>query len=480
MNVDFNKVYNLDCIDFLKSLPENSVDSIVTDPPAGISFMAKEWDSDKGGKDNWIKWMTSVMEECKRVLKPGGHALVWAIPRTSHWTTTAMEDAGFDIRDKIYHVFGTGFPKSLDISKAIDNTLGVDRQSVGVVKGMGKQNPQWNGVENGRSENFFKPEYEKTVATSPEAKQFSGWGTALKPAAEEWILARKPIEKGLSVAQNCMKWGTGGLNIDGCRIQINPIVDMSQIRTMNRNLNEIDNGWGMNKISSDCPQVVRQDGRFPSNLIIDDSEEIKKEFEKYGNSKSTGGQKSLGAFRNGDVYGVGKDIRESDDPGYGYQGSVSRFFYCAKANQEDRDEMIGDFEEKYQANAEFRPNHLQSALDGYSGKSHGRYTKRKNNHPTVKHTSLMIYLVRLITPTGGLVLDPFSGSGSTGKACVIEGFNFLGCELDSDFVEIANARIEYAIENRDKLVKKYSSKVDVVLPKMNDSVNPDTDFNDFF
>jgi hypothetical protein len=196
---------------WLKKIPDNSIDSIVTDPPAGISFMGRGWDTDKGGRDHWIAWMQEVATECKRVLKPGGHAFVWAIPRTSHWTATAWENAGFEIRDVVAHIFGSGFPKSLNIGKAVDKLQGNEREVIGEnqnVKGRNLREIDTLNVGAGAGNNT-----EITKGTS----EWEGWGTALKPAREDWLLMRKPLSE-KTVAENCLKWGTGGINIDESRV----------------------------------------------------------------------------------------------------------------------------------------------------------------------------------------------------------------------------------------------------------------------
>lgn len=204
---------NDDCLTALKAMSDNSVDSLVTDPPAGISFMGKDWDKDKGGRDQWIAWMTEVMAECLRVMKPGAHGLVWAIPRTSHWTATALEDAGFEVRDVVTHLFGSGFPKSLDISKAIDKAAG----QVGPIIG---KNPAYREKQlehDAQWETAMRPLHKHGPATE-EAKQWQGFGTALKPASEHWVLVRKPCSE-KTVAANVLKHGCGGLNIDQTRIK---------------------------------------------------------------------------------------------------------------------------------------------------------------------------------------------------------------------------------------------------------------------
>jgi site-specific DNA-methyltransferase (adenine-specific) len=220
--------------------------------------MNREWDRDKGGKADWIQWMQSVADQCLRVIKPGGHALVWAIPRTSHWTGTAWEDAGWQPRDKIYHIFGSGFPKSLDISKAIDKAAGAEREVVRTAKGAGSSNTESLGV--------FRQEYMVTAPATEAAKQWEGWGTALKPAAEEWWLFRKPLIG--TVAANVLEHGTGGLNIDGCRVETNPEVDDPRLGgkgdwssdKMAKNVYE--GGYAGDRVGS-SPL-----GRFPANFIL--------------------------------------------------------------------------------------------------------------------------------------------------------------------------------------------------------------------
>jgi hypothetical protein len=236
---------------WLKKIPDNSIDSIVTDPPAGISFMGRGWDTDKGGRDHWIAWMQEVATECKRVLKPGGHAFVWAIPRTSHWTATAWENAGFEIRDVVAHIFGSGFPKSLNIGKAVDKLQGNERKTVGKDKSGSERNCM--------AGDFTGGEYDLTKGTS----EWEGWGTALKPAREDWLLMRKPIES-KTVAENCLKWGTGGINIDESRVENPNYVEKLVSRKANPDL-----VYGLGKDSHDYTKAETSPlGRFPANLIL--------------------------------------------------------------------------------------------------------------------------------------------------------------------------------------------------------------------
>lgn len=376
-----------DCLEIIKTFESNSIDSLVTDPPAGISFMGKAWDSDKGGRDAWIAWMTEVMAECLRVLKPGAHALVWAIPRTSHWTTTALENAGFEIRDVVTHLFGTGFPKSLDVSKAIDKAAGAERMAIA-------QNPnacksQESYSLDGESGNFKAIYGPITEPTTDAAKQWQGWGTALKPACEFWVLCRKPLSE-KTVAANVLKWGTGALNIDASRIagQVpKPVHGVSSRQ------GEI---YGKYR---DEPQLSEPHvaGRFPANLVLDDEAAAALD-EQSGFSQSPG--KVTRGGKRQQAFGMSeqRDVSCPSD-----SGGASRFFYVAKASKSDKG--------------------------------------ADNSHPTVKSTALMSYLIKLITPPDGLVLDPFMGSGSTGVAAKREGFEFVGVEQEQTYFEIAKQRL---------------------------------------
>jgi len=337
-----------DCLDVLRGMPDASVDAVVTDPPYGLSFMGKRWDYDVP--------TVAIWSECLRVLKPGGHLLSFGGSRTYHRMAVNVEDAGFEIRDQVMWVYGSGFPKSHNISKAIDRS--------------GK--------------------------ATPAAQQWDGWGSALKPAHEPIVLARKPLgEK--TLAANVLEHGTGGLNIDGCRVG-----DENMSAQFDREWNKqgAEFGFGNGLRASKGKKVP--DGRFPANLIHDGSAEVVELFPRAG------------------------------------EKSAARFFYCAKASKADRDEGLEAFAEQQRA--------FFQTGNGTSGKpsSIGHYVTQCNTHPTVKPTDLMAYLIRLITPPGGVVLDPFVGSGSTGKAAIREGFKFIGIEREAEYIAIARARIEAA------------------------------------
>jgi site-specific DNA-methyltransferase (adenine-specific) len=342
-----------DCLDKLKELDDNSIDSIVTDPPYGLSFIGKKWDYDVPSVEIW--------EECMRVLKPGGYLLSFAGSRTYHRMAVRIEDAGFEIRDQIMWIYGSGFPKSHDVGKNIE------KRKVGGIKNL-KQIGTKHGikVETGTQGFSYSKEYVPGVSMGGKqiggqipvyeiTNDYKGWGTALKPAHEPIVMARKPLS-GKTVADNVIEWGTGGINIDDSRIETTDNLD-----------------------------------RFPANIIFDEE--------------------------------AGKLLDEQ------YITEVSRFFYCPKTSKSDRNEGTD------------------------------------NNHPTVKPTDLMLYLIRLVTPKGGTTLDPFMGSGSTGKAAIRGGFDFIGIEREKEYLQIAESRINYEINNpykeeKDKTVEVKSQVID--------------------
>jgi DNA modification methylase len=647
-----HQLHHGDCLEVLKTMADNSVDSIVTDPPYGLSFMGKKWDYDVPSEDVW--------RECLRVLKPGGHLLAFAGTRTQHRMAVRIEDAGFEIRDMIAWVYGSGFPKSANVSKmidqqeknkwsniskaidnidhsgiltawkehsktasnagllfrskspevglpmpcsgfvlgnvvllanpentdavalvaelslcearhttegillsaqscaesstteskspativasqpaspgatldtrdsfalesawgwqdentadklkaaealmiwlgskpssrqgdtaalcaaltedlkvitlsqsktfqnfdttrqtecasaitatitestaaslisftvdtlkskSIDKAAGAEREVIGKVAGMGKQNPEWNGTAQGRTENSFRPEYDATSPATEAAKQWQGWGTALKPALEPITVARKPLgEK--TVAANVLEHGTGAINVDGCRVAIDMAIDDPRLggngdwssEKMAKNVYE--GGYAGVRVGS-SPQ-----GRWPANLIHDGSDEVVGLFpQTHGHGSKVHSGSDKGIFD----WGTAKRAQTGGEP-----GSAARFFYCAKASKKDRDE-----------GCEGMPvvTH-QSGMGGAmptddDGNARDRFkAESRNHHPTVKPTALMRYLCRLVTPPGGVVLDPFMGSGSTGKAAVLEGFHFIGIEREAEYLQIAKARIE--------------------------------------
>lgn len=404
-------VINMECLIGMRMmLADNSIDAVVTDPPYGLSkqpdmnevlrhwlngddyvhtgggFMGKTWDSFVPGPSIW--------KEVFRVLKPGGHLLAFFGTRTYDLGTLAIRLAGFEIRDQIDWVYGSGFPKSLDISKAIDKTAGAEREVIGNNPNHRKDSGiNYEGVYSGcNTGNKYI-----TAPATDEAKQWQGWGTALKPAHEPICVARKPLAG--TVADNVLQFGTGGMNIDGCRVG-------HEVR-FNPPAGNKAGGNSLNMSAVGMPENAEGNtvsGRFPANFIHDGSDEVVNLF----------------------------------------PGGSARFFYCAKASKSDRDEgvMLAMVTAAEMTDREPDTDGLNSPRAGA-----GRTSGARNNHPTVKPTALMQWLVRLVTPPGGKVLDPFTGSGSTGKACAIEGFDFIGFEMDPHYCEIAKQRIAY-VNNR--------------------------------
>lgn len=592
-----------DCLTVLRNIDSNSIDSLVTDPPAGISFMGKAWDGDKGGSKQWIAWMQSIAVECLRALKPGAHGLVWALPRTSHRTATALENAGFEIRDVVTHIFGSGFPKSQNISKTIDKAAGAEREVLGesayANKGRTTTHNSMSGAGTSSLNEFI------TAPATDEAKQWEGWGTALKPASEHWVLIRKPLSE-KTVAKNVLKHGTGGLNIDASRISTSQSDLEGMLRTKGTNIKG--QAFGIagrdaNWTPEYTPPPPNNAGRFPANLILSHHPDCEPECHdecavaELDRQSIEGGMHSAGKPRkggqakqtnDGSLFGVGNHegngarigdtggasrffmsfsslcgsektaegatcagkkaenkneslstagfgnrktdlflmstisitkmetssiitfqilnastktiigtctvvsesviessmasliesvrlvsntealiylLNEQQEPIKGIASIVleqslppgekktentttnicvniesgKRFFYCAKASKRDKNEGLEGMPEK-----DVRPLGI-SNWDGQtngSGKTMGPSKSQANHHPTVKNTKLMEYLICMITPEGGMVLDPFMGSGSTGVAAVRCGFDFLGIEQSQEYFEIASARIK--------------------------------------
>ncbi|MFY3300205.1 DNA-methyltransferase [Achromobacter xylosoxidans] len=367
-----------DCIEAMRGMAQATVDAIVTDPPYELGFMGKAWDS------TGIAYNVEVWREALRVLKPGGHLLAFGGSRTYHRLAAAIEDAGFEIRDQIMWIYGSGFPKSHNLDGA-----------------------------------------------------WSGWGTALKPAHEPICVARKPLCG--TVAANVLAHGTGALNIDGCRIATADNLNGGAYaeaggRTVSGSLHA---GSGMNQPGKTVgTKFVQPAGRWPANVIHNGSEEVLQAFPKAPGQLAR--SREDGAQQGNRIYGAMKHGGPVHEPRSESDSSAARFFYCAKAGRADRNEGLDG---------------LPDRVGGMNSNTSGQHITRrdgwtpepvKNHHPTVKPTDLMRYLCRLITPPGGLVLDPFMGSGSTGKAAILEGFRFVGCELEPEYIAIARARIQHA------------------------------------
>lgn len=416
-----------DCASVASVIAPESIDAIVTDPPAGISFMGKAWDGDKGGRDQWIAWLRDIMRTALGLLKPGGHALVWALPRTSHWTATAIEDAGFEIRDVVVHLFGTGFPKSLDVSKAIDDAAGAKREIVGVKHGDKYPNgPGGNTftVAGGGDGTRIGPQ-PLTAPATPDAARFAGYGTALKPASEHWILARKPLAG--TVAANVVAYGTGGLRIDDCRI------DAGSGRPTGAK------SYGP---SFDTAHSFQSDpttiGRFPANVTLDEAAAALLD-EQSGTLHAPGTNGNKGPTGSGvflDALGAVDQRATYSDP-----GGASRFFYVAKATRAEKDAGLDHLPLRTGGDATDREDGSAGLNSPRAGS--GRTGGVRNHHPTVKSIALMRWLCRLITPPGGTVLDLFAGSGTTGLAALAEGLRFVGVEREAEFIDIAAGRLAH-------------------------------------
>ena len=404
MGPDQITLHHGDCIEVMRGMADGSVDSIVTDPPYELGFMGKSWDS------TGIAYSVELWTEALRVLKPGGHLLAFSGSRTYHRMACAIEDAGFEIRDQIMWLYGSGFPKSHNVSKGIDKAAGAERKEI-IDPNWIDRYPNGNGGNHNRGKNGIYGEAKSvlggplmtTLPKTDKAIQWDGWGTALKPAHEPIVMARKPFAG--TVANNVLQHGTGALNIDGSRVGAD-----GGTRRDGKADTPNDVGWE-NMRGHGIAEIDA--GRWPANVIHDGSDEVVDGFPDTGKSPKTY-VRSVGTFDGERVaYSNIGEVAGTESLNYGDSGSAARFFYCAKANKRDRNEGLDE---------------------------------NANNHPTVKPVDLMRYLVKLITPPGGVVLDPFMGSGSTGKGAVIEGFNFVGIEQDADYLDIARARIQWAGE----------------------------------
>jgi len=452
-------------IEILKKYPDNYFDSIVTDPPYGLGeepnanelmkdwiehgyheiqgkgFMGKEWDAFVPQPLFW--------KEVFRVLKPGGHVLAFYGTRTYDWGVMAMRFAGFEVRDCIQWLYGSGFPKSHNIGKAVDKLDGNEREVIGESK--------YTNHDIRGKDGFMVNDGKKRIRQilTKGNSEWEGWGSALKPANEPIVLARKPLEKGLSIAENVLKWGTGGINIDGCRLETKPRTTHKDgsyrlESTVNANIK------GFKSIKQEIPS-----GRFPANIILthhpececNQSEEeedwnchpdcpIKVLDEQSGITKSQRSER--GNIIDNNVYGKYKE-QEDTLIGHSDKGGASRFFYVAKASKSERNKGLDGFEKKKSGGMIGTNN--QSLL---TGSGNIRDNMAKNFHPTVKPIKLMQYLVRMVTPPNGIVLDPFCGSGTTGVACKLEGFDFVGLEQDAEYCKIAEARITNYVVNEEE------------------------------
>jgi DNA modification methylase len=424
-----------DCLKVLRSLKDQSVDSVVSDPPYALNFMGKEWDSfagyverngssravgDDGGRhdegyrnmrgreNEFQSWCERWASECLRVLKPGGHLLAFGGTRTYHRMTCGIEDAGFEIRDSLHWIYGSGFPKSMDVSKAIDKAAGVQREVISEGKAVKRMIP---GYDQDRTGSWIKDNGREfvptiTAAATEDAARWEGWGTALKPAHEPIVVARKPLAG--TVAANVLAWGTGGLNIDASRVEgIKDIPASPRRAAQGPAYSDLGNdpgtgsGWDKNT------------GRWPPNILL--SEEAAAEMDRQTGTLTSGSnnfiRESSADFSGNTSPAYGAESRPAGTQmiSYGDTGGASRFFPCFK----------------YQAKAS--PSE-RPRVDGIA-------------HPTCKPVALMRWLVKLVTPPEGIVLDPFAGTGTTAEACLDEGFRCILIERDEDYLKLIRARM---------------------------------------
>jgi DNA modification methylase len=530
-------VVNGDNLQLLKKYPDNHFDAIVTDPPYGLGkepdavevmtawattgyheiegkgFMGKEWDAFVPQPVFW--------KEVFRVLKHGGHVVAFYGTRTYDWGVMAMRFAGFEVRDCIQWLYGSGFPKSHNIGKAIDKLEGNERKVIGKgISGSTAKGFNLNDQQREAGTGIIAGEYTLSKGNSA----WEGWGSALKPANEPIVLARKPLEKGLSIAENVLKWGTGGINIDGCRIGYSKDDHLMKYEGYQNGTYKSEYEEGTSYKYGNQVQINPM-GRFPANIILTHHPEceckgvkkvgkgerkqhedgevsnanegyrrpnkssythknsdviasygeetvedwnchpdcpIKILDEQSGISKSTGGSgdKSMGGLGVNGKYGkYALNVDAANKGGLGDTGGASRFFYVAKASKSERNKGLEGFENKKRADI----NKMMGESGNFkTGSGNDRTTEFKNFHPTVKPVKLMQYLIRLVTPPNGIVLDPFCGSGTTGVACKLEGFQFVGMEQDPEYAKIAEARIKNYKEEKENPIEQ---KIDTINSK---------------
>ena len=467
-----------DAMNVLRSLPDRSIDAVVTDPPAGIAFMNAEWDKDKGGRDEWIAWLASMFIELRRVARPGAHALVWALPRTSHWTATAVENAGWTIRDVGVHLFGSGFPKSVDLAKATDKRSGHWRGRAGAVT---------IAAQPSKGREYERSEKGEPVTAAAAAAALQGWGSALKPASEHWILARAPLAEKTLVG-NVLAYGTGGINVDATRIGYASPEDAAAMESGVESIRErggVMNGSWKNASDLADANPASALGRWPANVtlahldgcrVVGKSTNVRPIWGAVPGApvKSIGFSRRRSAPKRAEVAKVAEvaevyqcedgcpvkllDEQSGDRPGMsgggvhredyggglfggidsagtarGDSGGASRLFYTAKPCAAEKEKGLDWMPEETVGDGREKTNDTPRQRGA---------TKRRNVHPTVKPVALMRWLCKLITPTGGVIVDPFAGSGTTLVAALADGFRCIGVEQSEKFAAIARARVE--------------------------------------
>jgi len=407
-----------DCLEKLKEFPDNSVDSICCDPPYELGFMGKSWDN-TGIANNVEMW-----SECLRVLKPGGHLLSFGGTRTYHRIACAIEDAGFEVRDMVEWVYGSGFPKSRNIPLDMDKMEGHGNRGHRIAVA-NRHHPDGTLEPNGEILPAYIPKTENAI-------KWNGWGTALKPAHEPICMARKPLAE-KTVAENVLKHGTGGINIDESRVESNEKIEQGRYGRGLANSTSYHNGLKPT-------ERTYQSARFPANLIHDNSEEVRECFPETKSSK--------GSFKAEDYeeHETSTNFTRGDFNGRGDSGNASRFFksiiYQPKASKGERNKGCEGLEEKI-ATARMNSSEFRYE-EGREPTPRAEQSVNRNNHPTVKPIALMEYLIKMVTPSGGIVLDPFAGSGSTLVAAKQNGFQFIGIEKEPEYVKVIEARVAAA------------------------------------
>ena len=418
---DHVTLWHGDCLDVLPALPDASVDSVVTDPPYELGFMGKGWDA------TGIAYNVTVWRECLRVLKPGGHLLAFGGTRTWHRLAVAIEDAGFELRDSIAWLYGSGFPKSLDVSKAIDKAAGAEREVIGL-----KASNRPNVVGQRPGDSMGGGNYGERVETAPatpDAERWQGWGTALKPAFEPVVVARKPLEG--TVASNVLTWGTGALNIDATRVATTDSLGGGANKGMTAETRHegFARPWMRDDEAREAAAARSREntaraqalGRWPANVVLGHTPDCDVIYEGRGEirlegpcapgcpvaelDRQSGESSSRVGKPRGAAHGEGWGMTATGAE-YADTGGASRFFYVAKAPTSERPRVGGIA------------------------------------HPTVKPLDLMRWLVRLVTPPGGTVLEPFAGSGTTAEACVLEGFQCIAIEREADYLPLIVSRLD--------------------------------------
>ena len=442
------KLYQGSMLDMLEVIESNTIDSIVTDPPYELNFMNKGWDN------SGIAFQSDTWKKCYEVLKPGGYLLAFGGSRTFHRIACAIEDAGFEVRDTIMWLYGSGFPKSMALDKALEaklttgsgNKTGfrklngklVDRGDYGYAKMQNEQGNRpidYNKIEEKR--------LDKLEATTDLAKKYEGWGTALKPSFEPIIVARKPFKS--SLVDNVIEYGVGGINIDECR------VPAKQGEYDIRHYTNEDCFQNLKPKKSKFQVKTQPDGRFPANIILTyDETDFDEVCGGFPNTKSKGSNANYEKTNQDNPTHLYTNIKSGVH--FEDSGSASRYFYTSKASKKDRDEGCQDLEDTFNACSNQAIAELKRGNDTFSDETNSTFNKvykGKNTHPTVKPTELMQYLVRLVSPNGATILDCFNGSGSTGKAVMYENkernkdYKYIGIELTEEYLPISKARIEY-------------------------------------